>query len=262
VILDFIKEQLHLSSPLGLFLVLAVGVAWLWLRPASRAPRRYLLALVIGYWFLTTPAGASLLVGVLSHGIPRVMTREDARGADTVVVLGGGVATAAVGDEIGGTLTGSSLLRALEAARVFKLIGGRLLIASAGIPRPDLQLRPESEMLRDALVKTGVAPGAIVEESASRTTREQALAVGPMLRAHHVERFVLVTSPTHMRRSLAAFRAAGLNPVPSMAPVRSERLPPPPVVLPNGDSLWLSDDALYECAAWIYYWSRGWVSLR
>jgi len=259
VILDFIKEQLHLSSPLGLFLVLAVGVAWLWWRPTSRAPRRYLLAMVIGYWFLTTPAGARLLVGVLSHGIPRVMAREDARGADAVVVLGGGVATAAVGGEIGGTLTGSSLLRTLEAARVFKLIGGRVLIASGGIPRPDLQLRPESEMMRDALVKSGVTASAIVEESASRTTREQALAIGPVLRAHQVRQFVLVTSSTHMRRSLAVFRAAGFDPVPSAAPIRSERVRPPPLVLPNADSLWLSDDALYECAAWIYYWLRGWV---
>jgi uncharacterized SAM-binding protein YcdF (DUF218 family) len=187
------------------------------------------------------------------------MSPADAPGADTVVILGGGAATAWVGGEVGGTLTGSSLLRALEGARVFKAIGARLVIASGGIPRPDLQLRPESEMLRDALMRTGIASSAIVEESMSRTTHEQSLLIGPILRAHHVDRFVLVTSPTHMRRSLAAFRTAGLNPTGSAAPLRSEAAPPPFPFLPNGESLLLSDDGLYEYAAWIYYWSRGWV---
>src|SRR5262249_15141338 len=102
-------------------------------------------------------------------------------------------------------------------------------------------------------------PGAIVEERASRTTHEQALLIGPILRQHHVERFVLVTSPTHMRRSLAAFRAAGLTPAGSATPIRSESSPPIFPLLPDSDSLLMSDEALYEYAAWIYYWSHGWV---
>jgi uncharacterized SAM-binding protein YcdF (DUF218 family) len=176
-----------------------------------------------------------------------------------VVILGGGASTARVGSEVGGTLTATSLLRGLEGARVFKAIGARLVIVSGGIPRPDLQLRPESELLRDVVAQTGIAPGAIVEESASRTTHEQALLVGPVLREHHADRFVLVTSATHMRRSLAAFRAAGLHPTGSVAPFRSESAPPVFLFTPNSESLLLSDEGLYEYAAWIYYWSRGWV---
>jgi uncharacterized SAM-binding protein YcdF (DUF218 family) len=185
------------------------------------------------------------------------MSPADAAGADAVVVLGGGAGTAQVGAEIGGTLTAASLLRALEAARVFKAIGARVLVASGGIPRPDRQLRPESEMIRDVLVRAGIPREAIVEDSVSRTTYEQAMLIGPVLKAHRVERFVLVTSPTHMRRSLAVFHAAGLEPIPSTTPLRSEASPPPFPLLPNGDSLLLSDEALYEYAAWMYYWSRG-----
>ena len=259
MILDFIKEQLHLSSPLGMFAVLAIGVVWLWRRPASRGPRRYLAAVVLGYWFVTTPLGATLLVEGLGHGLTRVTTRDDARGADAVVVLGGGAMTAEVGGSVGGALPMSSMLRALEGARVFKLIGARVLVASGGIPRPDRQRRPESELLREAMAKAGVAPGAIVEESQSKTTRDQARLIGPVLRASDVTRFVLVTSPTHMRRSLAVFRAAGFDPVPSVAPIRSDGLPAPPWLLPNDESLMLSDEALYDYAAWAYYWVRGWT---
>jgi uncharacterized SAM-binding protein YcdF (DUF218 family) len=259
MILTLLKEQCRLSSPLGLVLLLVIGVVWLWRRPASRWPLRYWAAVAFGYWFVMTPVGATLLVGGLSHGLTTVATREEARGADAVVVLGGGVHTASVGGEVAGTLTGTSLLRALEGARVFKLIGARVLIVSGGIPRPDRQFRPESEMLRDVMIKVGVAPSAIVEESQSRTTREQALQIGPVLRAAHVQRFVLVTTPSHMRRSLALFQTAGLDPVPSLAPLRSDGVPPPPWLLPNYDSFALSDEAVYDYAAGVYYWARGWT---
>jgi len=89
VILDFVKEQLHLSSPLALLLVLAIGVVWLWRRPMSRGPRAYLTVAVLGFWFAATPIGAFALNYPLSRGATRVMSVGDARGADAVVVLGG-----------------------------------------------------------------------------------------------------------------------------------------------------------------------------
>jgi uncharacterized SAM-binding protein YcdF (DUF218 family) len=147
----------------------------------------------------------------------------------------------------------------MEGARVFKAIGARLIIASAGIPDGSQLLQPESEALTAALVAAGVPPAAIVHESASKTTRDQAVLVGPLLRAHGVGRFVLVTSPSHMRRALAAFRAEGLDPVPSAAPIRSDHRPPPSLLLPNAEALLLTDQAVYEYAATLYYWWSGWL---
>jgi uncharacterized SAM-binding protein YcdF (DUF218 family) len=260
VILNVLKEQFHLSSPSWMLIVLAIGAIWLWWRPASRGPHRYLAAAVAGYWFVTTPIGAGLLVNGLSRGLTRIMTRDEAGHADAVVVLGGGASTAIVGHEVGVTPTFPSLLRALEGARVFKLIGAHTLIVSGGIPRPDRQRQPESELLREIVVKAGVPPAAVIEESQSRTTRDQARLVGPILRDRHSRRFVLVTSPMHMRRSLAVFRAAGLDPVTSMAPVRSEHMPEPRWLLPNDESFALSDAAVYDYLALMYYWSRGWLT--
>jgi uncharacterized SAM-binding protein YcdF (DUF218 family) len=259
VILDFVKDQCHLSSPLPQVVALAIAALWLWRRPASKGLRRYVIAVTLGYWLVTTSLGAYLLVGGLSHGMPRITNREQGRDAQVVVLLGGGAMTARVGALSGGVLTGSSLLRALEAARVVEIVGAPIVIASGGIPRPDRDVRPESEILRDMLVKVGVAPETIVEESQSTTTREQAQAVASLLRDRHIERLVLVTSQTHMRRSLAVFRAAGLDPVPSVAPLRSEMSMSPPPLVPNSESLSLSDDAVYEYAAMVYYWARGWI---
>jgi uncharacterized SAM-binding protein YcdF (DUF218 family) len=147
----------------------------------------------------------------------------------------------------------------MEAARVFKAIGARQVIASAGTPDRSQLLQPESVALTAALMAAGVPETAIVQESASKTTRDQALLVAPMLRAHNVGRFVLVTSPSHMHRALAAFRAVGLDPVPSASPLRSEHRAPPPMLLPDADSLSLTDQAVYEYAAIVYYWWSGWL---
>jgi len=259
VFLDFLKEHLHPSSPVWVVATMGVGAIWLWRRPSSRGPRWYFTAVVLGYWFMTTPLGAGLLVNGLSRGLTRIVTRDQAGGADAVVVLGGGASTATVGGEVGGALTGTSLIRALEGVRVFKLIGARWLIVSGGIPRPDRQLQPESRLLRDVAVNAGVPAASVVEESRSTRTRDQAKQIGPILRDHHIQRFVLVTSPMHMRRSLAVFRAAGFDPVASTAPLRSEQLQPPYSLMPDDEAWWLSDMAMYDYVALLYYWGRGWL---
>ena len=259
MLLDFLKEHLHPSSPVWVVATMGVGAIWLWRRPSSRGPRWYFTAVVLGYWFMTTPFGAGLLVHGLSRGLTRIVTRDQAGDADAVVVLGGGASTTTVGGEVGGALTGASLIRALEGVRVFKLIGARWLIVSGGIPRPDRQLKPESGLLREVAVNAGVPAASVVEESRSTSTRDQAKQIGPILRDHHIQRFVLVTSPMHMRRSLAVFRAAGFDPVASTAPLRSEQLLPPYSLMPDDEAWWLSDMAMYDYVALLYYWGRGWL---
>jgi uncharacterized SAM-binding protein YcdF (DUF218 family) len=124
--------------------------------------------------------------------------------------------------------------------------------------RPE-QLRPESQTLRAVMIATGIPPDRIVEESQSKTTREQAYFVRALLDELNLPQFVLVTSRSHMRRALAAFHGFGLDPIPSAAPMRSEQVPRPPLFMPNGESLAVSDDAVYEYAALAYYWLRGWT---
>jgi uncharacterized SAM-binding protein YcdF (DUF218 family) len=252
-------KGLQPADPLFMLTAFGVGVVWVWLRPSSKGPRRYLLTIVLGYLFASLPLGAGLLLAVVSTGMPRVESRAEARGADVIVVLGGGAQTVSVGGLVASELQGASRLRAMECARVFKLIGASLVVASGGKPGGSDLLQPESQPLRDAMIAVGVPATAIVQESGSQTTRDQARLVGPMLRAHNAQRFVLVTSPTHMRRALAVFRAEGLDPVPSVAPLRSEHLKPPALLLPSADALWLSDQVVYEYGATAYYWWSGWL---
>jgi uncharacterized SAM-binding protein YcdF (DUF218 family) len=255
---DFLKTYIHPDSPLGIAVVFGVAAVWLYAKPASRWARRYLVAAVLFYWLVATPVGAGALAWGLSHGLTQLKTVEEARGATAVVVLGGGARTYSGGGEVIGVLSPVSIYRALEGARVARLIGAKYVIASGGAPRPKEQLKPESAMIRDALVQAGVPPETIIEESTSYTTRTQAVAVAPMLRERGVTQFVLVTSPVHMRRSVDVFRLEGFDPVPSISLTRAEHLDPPPLLLPNNDSRELSHEAIYDWAATVYYWWKGW----
>ncbi len=256
---EFLKAQLRFDAPLPSVLFLAIVALWWWRRPSSKGPFRLLVAGLIVFYLATTPMGANVLVGSLSHGLTSIATREDAQGADAVVVLSGGVGTVRASGIILTQLSTESALRVLEAARVFKLIGARLVIVSGGIADERVELKPEAEHMADALVKAGVPADRIVLDLKARNTFDHPRTTRPLLEANHVRQFVIVTSPPHMRRAFAVFRAAGFNPVGSVSLLRSDHLKTAPFFVPNGDSLVLSDSALYEYGGWVYYWLRGWV---
>jgi uncharacterized SAM-binding protein YcdF (DUF218 family) len=85
------------------------------------------------------------------------------------------------------------------------------------------------------------------------------VALKRLLAERRIERFVLVTSPLHMGRSLAVFAAEGLQPVPSAAPLYADRTSPPFLLTPNDVSLEVGNAVIYEWCARAYYWWRGWL---
>ena len=196
---------------------------------------------------------------MLVHGLTPIETRDAARDADAVVVLSGGTESIRASGVVLTELSTSSGLRVLEAARVYTMIGARLVIVSGGIGDETRELTPESQQMAAALAASGVPADRILLDPLAKNTHDHPYTVRPLLERHGVRQFVVVTSPTHMRRALSVFRKAGFDPVPSVSLLRSEHLTPPPLFLPNDDSLSLSDQALYEYAGWALYWWRGWL---
>jgi len=259
LVITFIKAQLRFDAPLTIVVLLAVVAVWWWRRPASRGPWRLLVTLLAILYLASTPVGADLFAAGLTRGMSRVMTPADARGADAVVILGGGVQTVETGGVVLSQLGSIASLRILEGARVSKLIGARVVIVSGGIADERLELRPEGEQMATALIAAGVPADRIFVDLLAKNTHDHPRTVRPLLEANHVGQFVVVTSSTHMRRALSVFRAAGYDPVPSVSLDRSEQLHAPPLLLPNDDSITLSDQALYDYGAFALYWWRGWL---
>jgi uncharacterized SAM-binding protein YcdF (DUF218 family) len=239
------------------FLVTGIGLALLLLsRERTFAwGRRWLAALFLLYVALSVPLVSDWLDRSLSSARP-IADATEAQGAATMVLLGNGAITVGrMGTDI--DLPGlNTALNISEAARLYRLLGGRRIIASGGIPPGSVARRPESEVMRDYLLRLGIPDRDIVLESASVNTIEQARHVAALVPAG--SRVLLVTAPSHLPRAVALFRGRGLDVVPAVSASRpqptgswSSRL------LPDRFALRSSEMACYELLALAFYWLRG-----
>jgi len=283
---EFVKEYLLPGSVTFLLVGFSAGLIALYGGPrAQRWGKRWLAVLTVSYWVMSTPLAAGWLESTLAGGFAPVKDAAEVTDTQAIVVLGGGSVSYYSRGEAIDVLSGAGALRALEGARLYHLMKEPLLFASGGMTADLGQFTPESEALREALIELGVPEDRIVLEASSQDTREQATLMIALLKANGIERFVLVTSPTHMRRALETFKAVGLDPIPAVAPGNSELpaelvrrgadlgrdteeggsedegqvLRPTPPLLPNRDSLGQSQTVMREYLALLYYSLRGWL---
>ena len=188
--------------------------------------------------------------------------------ADAVVVLGGGLRPALaprqsveVGEAGDRLLTGLRLLRRGRAP-LLVASGGRVSFTS-GDPSP-----PEAFWARDLAVELGLPASQILLNPGSRTTAEEAQAIGELGRQRGWKRVLLVTSAFHMPRSLATFqRRSGLTVIPVACdyqlPDRAHIGGVTPGsflkdLLPDAEFLYLSTLALKEHVGLVAYRLKGW----
>jgi len=245
-------------TSLGVVSAFGLTALWVAVRPGSRAARRAAVMLALGYLAASTYAVPDTVGRVFfTRGFLAFTAGDVAAGRTAVVLLGGGTYTAhGFGDHTLAVPSLDGIERVLEAARVFNLTHAEWLIASGGTldPRQERDAYP----MRDELIRIGIPPARIVVEADSRTTHEQAVIVAPMLKRLGAERVILVTSDIHMRRSIGAFRAYGVDAVPAIAPATHGQDPPSERLLPTVTGLWRSHDVSHEIFGILYYVARGW----
>jgi uncharacterized SAM-binding protein YcdF (DUF218 family) len=259
--LDFLKDTLRPSSMSCILALLTPGVVLLFVPPLARWGRRWIAVVAVFYWTLSTPAGVGLLARTLRGPYQPIASADQARGARVVVMLGSGSSNMRAGGRQLTSIGMDAGLRVLEAARLYDLLDGPLVIASGGITEHDPAAAPESLALQRALLDVGVRSDRILLESESRNTHDEAVIIKRMLAERGVTTFVLVTSPLHMVRSMRTFEQQGMHPIASpsqLVPDRSTRRSP---LMPSDMWLGVGDSAVYEWLAWPYYWWKGWVTV-
>ena len=252
----------YLLSAGGVVLVFLIASLWTFVTNRSRRSARVILAIAIAFT-VASLYGFEVRIARLTVGSLQPFKSTDvAAGKRTaLVILGSG--SVMVNDWDGrsfGITDKPAMSRVLEASRVFDLIDPALVISSGGDPHPQWRRTPGAETMRTALVLLGVPADRIVVETQSQTTRDEAIIVAPMLKAYAIEQVVLVTSETHMRRSLATFRAVGVNAIPAMALEFSRtRVALADLWMPTTDGLAFASANAHEALGVIYYWLRGWM---
>jgi uncharacterized SAM-binding protein YcdF (DUF218 family) len=257
---SFLKLVLRPASVTFVVAVLGLGVVLAWSRRTWRIAPFYWLLLLVGYTALSLPVISDWLVDETSGGYTRLQRAADARGAHTIVVLGAGSRTFSDGAQVVDVPAPETVMRTMEGARLYRLLGTPTVILSGGVTdRSTPDARPESETMRTTILRLGVPADHLVLESVSTTTRTEAEAIVGILGNRRTEPILLVTSPMHMRRSVAVFEAAGMKPIPAASLAWPARPPLQCRWCPNHDALQVSDDVVYEQVAFAYYWAQGWT---
>jgi uncharacterized SAM-binding protein YcdF (DUF218 family) len=218
-------------------------------------------------WLSATPWLSRNLVWALEEQASRLTPNPLPR-ADAVLVLGGGlrpalpprrgVEVAEAGDRL---LTGVALLGQGKAP--WLLVSGGVVSFSAGDPAPS-----EASSAARLAGELGVPPQRIVLSDRARNTAEEAEALQRIAGQRGWRSVLLVTSATHLPRSLATFRQRTSL---TIVPVASDFLLPdrrslgrPTAssvvlgLLPSADALATTTLVLKEHLGQLVYRLRGW----
>ena len=254
---DFVRYLFSAGGVVCCFFLVAVWVAW---SRNSLPARRWLMASALVFAASSLYGPQYLIARAMAWPLKPITAADVRSGHRTaIVVLGSG--SVDVEDWSGRTYSfvdHSAAARVLEAVRVFNMVNGAIVISSGGNPHREVLEKPSAETMRDALIILGVPADRIMTETASRTTRDEAVIIRDMLRAQNIDQMILVTSQTHMRRALGAFRAAGVEAIPAIAQELDRHLPITQMLLPSADGLWVASTNVHEALGLAYYWARGW----
>lgn len=184
------------------------------------------------------------------EGLGRGLTEDEIA---YVVILAGGRPMV---DDVPVTaqMSAHSMARLIEGVRVHRRCVNSKLILSGGLGVPS-DARPETLTNHRFAVLFGVDPDDIIIESRSSDTKDQARLVAEIVGDVPM---VLVTSASHMPRSMALFRKAGMQPIP--APTDYLIQPGSLRVLslvPSAGELYKSERAIYEYLGLIWARLRG-----
>lgn len=261
----FINDLLPLLLyPLNASLLLMVLAVLLW-RRHGRTARALSVTAIILLWTAATPLVSGYLVTSLEwRHLPVPMAAIPT--TDAIVVLGG-TALPPIPPRLAVELHNASD-RVLHALRLYRAGKAPVIIVSGDAPGEILEphgesgdpesVIPAAEVL---LREWGIPAEALLAETASRSTRDNAVNVKRLADERGFRNLLLVTSALHMPRALAAFRAAGLQAVPAPTDYHADYREGIDLgsFLPYSGSLAATTACLREYLSLLYYRWRGWL---
>jgi len=246
-----------MPMPLG-FLIALIGLFLLWFTKKQK----------MGKGFVTVGIFLMLLLsyGVISDQLIRPLERkyepdnmqlqnqipaEERISIKFIVVLGGGH-TSDIKVPITSQLGEDSLTRLIEGIRLHRKFPAMKLILSGGSVFDPI---PEAKVMADLAKEIGVNENDIILESKSQDTIDEANLIKTIV---NNDKFFLVTSASHMPRSMAMFKKLGMHPIPAPTghEVKDKKYFNPYSFFPGAGNILNSDKAIHE------YLGILWAKLR
>ena len=250
--------------PLGLAsLLMIVAFIMIWKRRSKSAAGAILTALLVLLLASNGRVSNALVRSLEWQNIPSGELPQ----APAIVVLGGGILAKApprpwveVSDQGDRVLYGAYLYKQGKAPLVI-LSGGRIDWKNGG--------PPESSDMAQIVEAMGVPKSAILEDPTSLNTYENAVNVRKILDENRIPRRVLlVTSATHLPRSLAIFKRQGIDAIPAPCDFEITQSSKQEAdtwqrivldILPDTEKLENTTRAIKEYIGIVIYRLRGWL---
>lgn len=199
-----------LLSPLSIVLVIAsMGLLLVWFTRKQR-PGKVLLTVAVGLLGLMSYGQvANMMARPLEHEYPPLTDFQTLKNIKWIVVLGGGSGVDP-GLPRSTYLSEASLVRLSEAVFIHNRLPQAKLILTG---RSGFEgITPVAEVMADTAEEWGVEPEDIVLETKATDTKDHPIYVKEIVGE---DRFILVTSASHMLRAMALFRKHGMEPIPA-----------------------------------------------
>ncbi len=249
--------------PLGLSCLSLILASWLSFKRSPWALVPIILALLILMTAGNSQVGNHLIASLEQQYLPP----ENIPQAEAIVILGG----ATRHNEPPRVLPDMNERgdRLLYGAKLYKDGAAPKIILSGGQVKWFGRDSSEAENMATILELMGIPPSAMILESRSLNTHDNAVFTKEILEREHIKRILLVTSAAHMPRSLAIFQKQGIKAVPAPADfiisdrklvehrfsIESRILN----LLPDSGNLENTTQALKEYIGIFIYRLRGWL---
>ena len=182
-------------------------------------------------------------MSTIADWLVRPLLRPDTQGSAGAIVVLGADAWEPCGPSV------SAVRRTFEAVDLWHAGRAPLLVMTGG-PTEASRGTPVARAMGDLARRLGVPAEAILEETRSGTTRENAVRTRELLEPRGVRRVLIVTDGIHMRRAEASFAGVGFQ-------VERDSVRQ---VCVSSSNLAMLRDAVHEYLGWLYYWYRGYFA--
>lgn len=210
-------------------------------------------------WLLATPWASHNLQSLIESQAGEV-SAEQLPKTDAIVVLGGTLTPPA--SPASDANLSAAVDRLVYAAKLYRLGKSPMILISGGNAASAATMDAESVHAASLLRDWGIPADAILTETESVNTYENAVYSKLMLDQHNLKSVLLVTSALHMPRALATFESAGVQAIPAATDFETT------VPVASGMEAWIAEPAalegtsraLKEYFGRLVYRQRGWIT--
>ncbi|MDX9851147.1 MAG: YdcF family protein [Anaerolineaceae bacterium] len=200
--------------PLGLIWLLLIAYLLLARKSAQASKGRWIIILVVVIIFL---GGNRWVPAMLARTLEwRYLPPEQLPSNSTVVLLGGGTESQQYPRQM--TETNGAGDRVLYTAKLYQSgIVERIILSGGNIEWSGSRTTTPAQDMEELLLLMNVPKDVLILQDQSRNTAEDAQFSAEILRKRNIEEIILVTSTSHMWRSVALFEKQGIKVIPAPA---------------------------------------------